>query len=429
MYSGLYDELLSYGNLARFGYRDSRAELEKSLKRTRAFLDALGSPDRDLTLIHVTGTSGKGSVCFAIHQILQASGKSVFTYLSPHTTSFSERFLLNDGLASEEVITEAMREMIDLYKTFFKSNSPLSFFELVSCLGLVIAKKAGATHAVIEVGLGGRYDATNVIRTPEVAVITNIDKDHTDVLGNSLKKIAFEKAGIIKKDGVVICGEARPGLKSIFKKEAIEKSAALFFIPPSTPSPEISESARHRAHNASLALRAVLELGIDETVARTALQSARRLPCRFETVSDSPLIILDGAHSPAKMKTTAETIKSLGMPVHILFAAAQNKDVKDMLAPLTEVAETISTTRFSLRERPVHHPVELLKLVPEALRGDAFLSPFDGLAKLREKQKEAKGRFAIVVTGSLFLAGELRNLWYPEAEIRKQATSFPRTTL
>lgn len=429
MYSGLYDELLSYGNLASFGYRDSKAELEKSLKRTRAFLDALGSPDRDLVLVHVTGTSGKGSVCFAIHQILRASGKSVFTYLSPHTTSFSERFLFNDGLVSEEVITGAMKDVIGVYKTFFKSNSPLSFFELVSCLGLVIAKKAGATHAVIEVGLGGRYDATNVIRTPEVAVITNIDKDHTDVLGNSLKKIAFEKAGIIKKDGVVICGEARPGLKSIFKKEAIEKSAALFFIPPSAPSPEISESARHRAHNASLALRAVLELGIDETVARTALQSARRLPCRFETVSESPLIILDGAHSPAKMKTTAETIKSLGMPVHILFAAAQNKDVKDMLAPLIEVAETISTTRFSLRERPVHHPVELLKLIPEPLRGDAFLSPRDALATIRKKQKEAKGRFAIVVTGSLFLAGELRDLWYPEAEIRKQATSFPKKTL
>ncbi len=429
MYSGLYDELLSFGNLAPLNHRTSKAELEKSMKRTRAFLNALGSPDRDLILVHVTGTSGKGSVCFAVHQILTKAGKTVFTYLSPHTTSFSERFLLNDGLVSEEVITRSTKEAIDVYKTFFKTHSPLSFFELVSCLGLLIAKNAGATHAVIEVGMGGRYDATNVIRTPEVAVITNIDKDHTDVLGNSLKLIAYEKAGIIKKDGVVICGEARPGLKAIFKKEAIEKSAALFFIPPSAPSPEISDSARHRAHNSALALRAALELGIDEATAREALKNAKRLPCRFETVSTIPLIVLDGAHSPAKMKTTAESIKTLGLPVHVLFGAAQNKDVKEMLAPLLSVSQTISTTRFSLRERAAHHPETLLKLLPDSQRGESYLSPKDALLDLRKKQKLAKNSFAIVVTGSLFLAGELRDLWYPEAEIRKQATSYPRKSL
>jgi dihydrofolate synthase/folylpolyglutamate synthase len=311
--------------------------------------------------------------------------------------------------------------MIEVYEDFLPKHGALSFFELSTCLAIYSFNKAGAEWCILEAGCGGRYDATNVIPKPVVAIITNINKDHTEILGNTLSQIAKAKAGITKKHGLVLCGEIRPSLKTIFQKEALKKDASLFFIPPPATSQLAENFGYEQEHNAALAIHAAREIGISKTVIERATKNLRRLPCRFETMQADPVVILDGAHSEAKMESTIKLIKSLDKPVRVLYGAVHNKDSASMLKALSGVATNISTTRFSTSFRKAAAPHELLRLVTSKKRGRAYL---DACQALNEEIKALKGKEILVVTGSLYLSGELRAKWIPEKQILKQASSF-----
>ncbi|MFH1712289.1 MAG: Mur ligase family protein [Patescibacteria group bacterium] len=416
-----YEQLLSLTNLQLKQYTDSKQELHRSMKRTRAFLNALGAPDKNLKIIHVTGTSGKGSVVNMLHEILLANGRSVATYTSPHTTSFLERFRLNDKLIDPNKLAGYIAKVLKTYEKFLQDNSDLSFFELSTCIALYAFEKSSAQWCVLEVGCGGRFDATNVIGTPEIAIITNIDKDHTEILGSSLSQIAYEKAGIIKKDGTVLCGEMRSSLKKIFTDEAIKKSAALFFVPPPLKNIVDNNRGAHQQHNAALARRAALELEIDEKTIDLALKNVRNLPCRFETMQQNPLVILDGAHSPAKIKALVPMITSLGRPVRLLFGCTATKDVKEMLDIISPIAKSITTARFSTTFRKAFNPAILLKMVPKRKQAGYFLQAQDAFNHVKQLIEKDE---IIIVTGSLFLTGELRENWVSEEDILNNRSSF-----
>ena len=311
-----YNRLLSLGNLVTKPYTDSKKELRTSMKRMRAFLDHLGAPDKSLTIVHVAGTSGKGSVTSMIRQILHADDRSVGSYTSPHTTSYLERFSLGDKLMDPANLAKAIDNVIERYTTFLhKESTPLSFFELSTAIALYAFAKQGVTWCVLETGCGGRFDATNVVHTTAASVITNIDKDHTEILGKSLTDIARAKAGIIKKNGTVFCGEMRPAIRKIFMKEAIKHSAALFFVHP-PHKPILSDTlGAHQQHNAALAMAVCEELGISPDASKKALKTVQLMPCRFETMQTSPRVILDGAHSPAKIKALVRQLEKIEGPI------------------------------------------------------------------------------------------------------------------
>ena len=421
-YTETYEKFLSLTNLCEKGFSDSTAELKKSLKRTEIFLDLLGSPHKKLKIIHIAGTSGKGSTAYILHQMLTEEGCNVGTYLSPHTTTFLERFEHNKKLLNVKELTNSMNALMAIYEKFLeKTGTPLSFFELSTCLSLFAFQKAGAKWCVLETGCGGRWDATNVIPTPEVAIITNIDKDHTELLGNSLSQIAYEKAGIIKKNGTVFCGEVRPKIKKVFMKEAIKNNAALFFIHPPFKNIINAEHGVHQQHNASLAVAAAKELKISESVIKTVLSNLKRLPCRFETIQKSPQIILDGAHSPAKIAATVKKIKELNKSVHLIFGCAANKDSEQMLKQLLPFVNKVTTTRFKMGMRKAAIPSALLKVVPKSKRTEAFLDHHQALTHAKEQLKKDE---IIIVTGSLFLTGEMRANWVNEEAILKSSSSF-----
>ncbi len=420
-----YQKLLSLTNLSVRPHNDSQAELKLSMKRTADFLKALGNPQKKMKFIHIAGTSGKGSVAFLIHQILNKSGKNVGTYLSPHTTSYLERFQFNDKLIDPKILTNVINDVIDTYQTFLKNNNPLSFFELSTCIAIKTFYDAGTNWCVLEAGCGGRWDATNVIPPPVLAIITNINKDHTEILGNSLTKIAIAKSGIIKNESIVLCGEIRPSLKKVFTREAIKNNAALFFIPPPNDDLINHNFGYYQQHNAAIAKRAAEELKIDEPIIWEVLNNPKYLPCRFETIQKTPLIILDGAHSPAKITSTVERIKLMEKNIHIIFGCTANKDAKEMLQSLSKIAKTITTTRFKSTFRKATNPQSLLKMIPIKQRGGAFL---DFENALNHVKKIIKKDDIIVVTGSLYLAGEMRAFWIDEDSILKNQSSYNNLT-
>ncbi len=421
-YYKAYENFLSLTNLCQKPFSDSKAELKKSMRRTELFMEALGSPHKKLKIIHIAGTSGKGSVAYMLHQMLKADNQSVGTYLSPHTTTFLERFQYNDKLLSAKELTDSIDDLMSTYESFLeKHGTPLSFFELSTCLSLFAFHKAGAKWCVLETGCGGRWDATNVIPTPEVAIITNIDKDHTELLGNSLTQIAFEKAGIIKKNGTVFCGEVRPKIKKVFMKEAIKNNAALFFIHPPFENITDAKHGEHQQHNASLAVAAAQELKIADSSIEKILDNLKRLPCRFETIQKSPQIILDGAHSPAKIAATVKKIKTIDKPIHLIFGCAANKDATQMIKQLAPHINKVTTTRFKMDMRKAAIPSDLIKAVPKAKRSGAFLDHEEALDHAKKQIKQGE---VIIATGSLFLTGEMRTNWISEEEIITTGSSF-----
>lgn len=418
-----YERLLSFSNLVTVQYPQPETFCADSLKRVKLFLKQLGNPEEDYEIIHVTGTSGKGSTVQLMKHVLTESGFKTGAYVSPHISSFSDRYLLGHGTHKEQVLTKAIKTINDAHELFCLKQEPLTFFELSTALAFLVNSMERVDYLVLEVGLGGTWDATNIIKTPKLAIITNIDKDHTDILGNSLSAIAREKAGIIKKKGTVLVGESRPSLKPIFKEQAIKHNATLFFVPPVSAAGKEGKSAG-QLHNVAIVKRAAEELGLDDKRVEAALLKQPILPARFERMPTKQQVYVDGAHSPAKMHSTVSQIKQLGAErVHVLYGASNNKDLLEMTKVLASAVDQIATTRFTGTHRKAANPARLSLLVPSRKRGQTYINPHIALKEELKAAKEANA--VLVITGSYFLAGELREHWYPAHAILEQATLFP----
>ncbi|MFA6522453.1 MAG: Mur ligase family protein [Patescibacteria group bacterium] len=418
-----YDEFLSLTNLSTQPMIPGGAgDGGRSIKRTAEFLNYLGNPEKKMRFIHIAGTSGKGTVAFLIHQMLRKDRQTVGTYISPHTTSYLERFQVNDKLIDPYVLAQCMKDLATAYERYLPNREPLTFFELSTCLALYAFAELKLTWCILESGCGGRYDSTNVIPAPDIAIITNIDKDHMELLGNSLASIASHKAGIMKAKSTVFCGETRPALKKIFTQEAIKKSCALFFVPPPLELKIQPQFGFHMQHNAALAERAGNELDLSPQSISAVLSDFRTLPCRFEMLSEDPLLIIDGAHNPAKIHATVERLRVLGKPIHLIFGCGANKDASLMLKELSKITTSITTTRYRTTYKKASNPLDLQKFVPTAQRGGAYLRYEDAWEAVKNRAKKTD---VIVITGSLYLAGEMRGLWVPEQEILENQSSFP----
>ncbi len=384
------------------------------LKRMRYFLNMVGNPDRAFKFIHITGTSGKGSVTNMTHEILHAAGKNVGSFTSPFVTTSIEKIKVGE----KYVDPDEFADIVDYLKLFIDKayiECPYgrpSYFELFFAIALIYFKQKKCKWVVLEVGCGGRYDATNVIEKPVITAITNIDYDHTQLLGKTLKKIALDKAGIIKEGSMFFTSEHRPALVKIFADICRDKKVAMVGVP--------SYDNYHQA-NVALVTAITKRLGVDDVNIQKGIRTAH-LQCRFETMQYNPRVILDGAHNRSKIRTTLENLRNIKFrKSYLIIGIAENKDSIAILEQIIPLADYVIVTRFQIKDRKCAQPKELLEKSKKYLKSGAtmeiFLDSKMALSKVLEKSHKED---LILVAGSFFLAGELRKKWFSEEWILRR---------
>jgi dihydrofolate synthase/folylpolyglutamate synthase len=265
------------------------------LKRKRYFLNLIGNPAQHLKFIHLGGTAGKGSVTALLHEILYAADKKVGSFTTPFVSAHIEEIKVNGRFIAPSDfadIVEYLQPFIDHAHVKGPYGAP-SPFETKLAIALIYFLREQCDWVILEVGMGGMFDATNAISAPAVSAITSVDLDHTESLGKTRTKIARDKAGIIKKGSVFFTVEQSPAIKRIFSAACKKQGVPCVFVP---------QQESYRARNVALATAIARHLQVPEAAIARGVERMR-LPARFEKVSDAPLVVLDGAHNPLKMKT------------------------------------------------------------------------------------------------------------------------------
>ena len=402
--------------------------IDLGLDRTKRLLEALGNPERRLPpVIHVAGTNGKGSTIAFMRAIAEASGLSVHTYTSPHLVKFHERIVLNGAPIGEELLLSILEEC-----EAANDGQPITFFEITTAAAFLAYARHPADLLLLETGLGGRFDSTNVLEAPAVTVITPVSLDHMQFLGDTVDKIAFEKAGILKPGVPCIVGPQLSEALAVIERRAAEIDAPLFisgidwFAAPETgdamayrdeegevvlPTPGLPGA--HQFANAGCAIAALrtwdaLHFGFEDFAAGV---SDVRWPARLQRLEAGPLtrlapvgweIWLDGGHNPAAGEMLAETLKGWERkPTVVVCAMQENKDAAGFIAPLARVADRLIAIRLP-GSTPGHPPAGLVEIARTAgLNADAA----DTLESAFGSLSGVPGR--VLICGSLYLAGEV----------------------
>lgn len=425
--------LLSLKNIPRREYLLDHRPGPHFLERLRYFLACLGNPEKKIPhYIHVTGTSGKGSTTLMLAAILQAAGKRVGAMTSPSPDGLFGRSEINGRPMRRKefaILMGKIKIALEIYSKHSPYDLP-SEFELLTALSLLYFAEKKVPWVVVEVGLGGRFDSTNVIPRKDVAIITNIGRDHVELIGPTLQNITSEKAGIITNGAAVFTSVKQKNLQAILDKECRKHKTRLRLI--HNRAKIINQNlsgltfkyqdvaytlpvlGEHQIANALLAIEAARYLRVATEAIQRGLRLVR-LPTRSEIVNKKPLIILDGAHNPDKMRATINTIKKIGRAkdLQLLIGFAANKNWHAMLKQLATLQpQNVACTRFTENIfRSVAAPAELAratkKLLPQATV-EQFLDPREALIWIKKKQKTSD---VLLITGSMYLSGELRKLF------------------
>ena len=404
------------------------AKAEFNLDRMFALMEELGNPQNTYPIIHVAGTKGKGSVSAMCASALQAGGYKVGLYTSPHLLDYCERIQV-DG---EPISHELMIQLVEEIKPAVAKIPKLTTFEITTALGMLAFAKQVCNSVVLEVGLGGRLDATNIV-TPKVSVITSLSYDHTAVLGDTLAKIASEKAGIIK-DGVPVVSspqedEALEVLERIaknkecefilvgkdIKAEKIESSLdgqkIMVNSPSSTVSLTIPLLGNHQLQNAAVAYVALKASGIE--IQDEAIQkgfSRVKWRARFEVVRHEPPVIFESAHNTDSFIKMRQTLDEYypGRQVYLIFGASEDKNILDMFAAMKPKIKRLIVTRADHpRALEVERIVELAK---QAGIESEVVSPVES-AFARALELSANDGSIVLSAGSMFVTAEVMKTW------------------
>lgn len=401
-------------------------------EHTRELLSRLGNPQEGIKIIHVAGTNGKGSVCAYLNAMLLAGGKKTGLFTSPHLVRINERFQINGEDVSDEQFLDAFLKVEKAAKEYeAEGEGHPSYFETLFLMGMLIFKEAGVEYLVMETGLGGRLDATNVVEKPLACIITSISRDHTEYLGDTLEAIAGEKAGIIKAGVPVIYDASQPGPASVIAAKAKEMGSPAWPMEPSfyemkTQSREgitftfahpggekaelaIPYVAKYQMMNASLAFYTMHILQDVHDIPKNVLAeglSKIKWPCRMEMAA--PGVIIDGAHNEDGIAQFVSTAGYFAKEneITILFTAVADKHYHEMIGEICEgihPSHVVATQIDGSRVVPAEVLAEDFR---KAGCTDVCAEPEIGAAYQKALGKKGSGMLFCV--GSLYLAGELK---------------------
>jgi dihydrofolate synthase/folylpolyglutamate synthase len=402
------------------------------LERITVLLERLGNPHHHLPVIHVTGTNGKGSVCRFLGSILTHAGYKTGVYLSPHLENFSERIVIDGNLISNDDLVGIIQQIQPIVSDLEGQEKTPTFFEIVTAIAFQYFAEQQVDYAVIEVGLGGRFDATNVVH-PLVSVITDISLEHTEYLGKSITSVAFEKAGIIKPGAPVVTAAKNEAFLII---EAIAKEHQISVV---KISPDIWKRVRHSLDTQGFLIKGALKeydiqtsllgeyQGENIAVAVHTIEQLQMLgiyitdknviagiqetenPGRMEVLTKEPLVVLDGAHNPAGMNMLRASLKNdfqydrLVMVVGIL----RDKNIDEMLKAVVPIVDELIVTK-SENPRACEPEIIVDKAKKQGFAG--LIREYDTVIDAVQYAVESvKIGEMVCITGSLFTVGEARS--------------------
>jgi len=419
----------------------------KQINRTKAFLELAGNPQDQYPVVHIAGTSGKGSVTTMIAAILRQADLRTGVHTSPYLQVCNEKLVVDNKMISPQAFVELLDEFTEILKTFCKQTGELlRYQEAWSCLMYMYFAKKQVDWAVVETALGGRYDPTNVVPS-KLAIITNIALEHIPQLGTSLIEIAKHKAGIIKKGQPVITSEKSTKILDIFAKEAIRNHSKLYkldrdFSFKTTKSDgngltldirtpfktynklHLAQLGTFNAINAAVGVKAAEVLNkkyavpITEEHIRAALQNWT-LPGRMEIVQGQPQVILDSAHNPQKIHALVDTIKTVfpSKSITVVTGMLAFKDVDAILQELLPIASRVIATQANVLGKPSLPTSDLAKVVKRqnpSLEVIECASVENGITTAISKSKPNE---LVLITGSMYLIGEAREHWFPSEQM------------
>lgn len=382
------------------------------LERIEELTKALGNPQDDLKFIHVAGTNGKGSTCTMIAEILTTLGFKTGLYTSPFVVDFRERIQINGEYIGKEDVARLTEQVKN-------TKVHVTEFEFITALAFLYYKEQKCDFVVLETGLGGRFDATNVISSPLCSVITKIDYDHTAYLGDTLSQIASEKCGIIKQS-LTVCYP----LQENEALEVIKQKANRLILPPTDEiniiktksigntfiykgtEYETSLSGLHQVYNAITAIETVKLLGLeaDEKALQKGIKNAS-VPARMEIISETPLVILDGAHNPDGAKALATYMENLNGHIVAICGMMADKNCEGFLSKVLPFCRKVITV--TVTENPRTESAENLAKFSQKYCGK--VSAADSYSEaITEALSDINGNEALFVFGSLYLAGGIR---------------------
>lgn len=430
-----YRQALNYiENTGKFGSR-------LGLENVSRLLDILGNPHRDLRIIHVAGTNGKGSTCSFINSMLIYQGYNVGLYTSPYLEEFNERIKINNVNISDEDLAQSVSRVSDAISQMIEEgcDHPTEF-EIITACAFLYFRDRDVDFAVIEVGLGGRLDATNVC-IPLISAITSISMDHTEYLGDTLARIAFEKGGIIKDKRPVVLYQQSDEVESVISSICSERDSELFitendkieYISEEMSSQsvnlevmghfysgvEISLPGRHQARNLAVALSVLRLLEISSEISQVDTEALyrsireTRWPGRMEVIKTEPLTIIDGAHNPDGAAILSESVDRylVGKKINLVFGMLRDKDILSVAKLLAVRADRIIITE---PESPrAASSAEVHGIILEALRGEDVpdITEIPDIEEaVRQAQSMAGDGEAVIYAGSLYMIGRVRSL-------------------
>ncbi|MEZ6059765.1 MAG: folylpolyglutamate synthase/dihydrofolate synthase family protein [Planctomycetaceae bacterium] len=448
-----YDDAVRwiYGRINYEQIRPRRSSNHFRLDRIRRLLSLINSPQDRIPAIHIAGTKGKGSTAAMIDSMLRASGIRTGLYTSPHIHRFEERMQVDGRVPDESEMTDLVARLAAILQsdhTGAAEGGP-TYFEVATMLAWMYFDDQHIETAVLETGLGGRLDCTNVCH-PLVTVFTTIGLDHTHILGNTHQQIAAEKAGIIKTGVPVICGVNRREAREVIESKAAElgcdfrllgRDIRIGFSQSESPgSGKLSVNTghwryddltvpligKHQLRNAALAVAAVSTLSeTDDRITPATIRAglaATRWPLRFEVIKTQPTIILDAAHNPDAIEALLATLESPSWQSRrrvLIFAASKDKDAAGMLNQVVTAFDDVILTRFETNPRSAS-PARLRSLLPSrgTLNFAAEISESPNPeAALAEARRLADKGGLICVAGSIFLAAEIRDMLIRSGEL------------
>ena len=431
--------MITYTKALDYIYDLTKYGIKLGLKNINYLLYLLGEPHKKLKIIHVAGTNGKGSTCSLISSILQSGGYKVGLYTSPHLIDFTERIKINHKSISRKKVSE----LLERIKPFIEkvAHTPSyghpTFFEVITSMAFLYFYEEQIDFLVLEVGLGGRLDATNICE-PLISVITHIDYDHMDKLGNSLEEIAREKGGIIKPEGIVISSKQYEEAYNEIKKIADEKNT-LVYSTGREINYEIVKSdvngvifnlkgiyhnyknlhtpllGRHQADNATTAITVTEALkirgvNISEKAIRAGLEKVQWTG-RLEIIQNNPKLILDGAHNPSGIRTVLQALKEIFTYQRLILVLAifADKNYKKMIQIIAPKADLIITTKTkSPRAAP---PLVIAKEAAKYIEQNKIIVSENIPQAIKCALSNSKKDDLICITGSLYTVGEAKRFF------------------